>query len=210
MDDFKGVSLGGDLVYNEAGKGPVFDLKLKPLQIDKCFRLGERFGYHRFFFLGLPGTSTKDLPKYLKCNTEAFRNKFSEWMAGQTFHILGREWRCVYVKPKKAKPKSGRSEKKTFNSITNIAVLFAVNGVGFNESSPLVRNAVPSKMTVEELLEWLIDFGSCREHTIAKLFARIALGMFLLYFSLILLAADCSQALRAQILRLSSPTIRSF
>lgn len=175
-DSFDGVVLTGDLTYLEQRGSSVFDFRLKPLKIERSYRLSRRFGSDRFFILGMPGLAAENLPSYLKSEAASIRRGIIHWLVNSEHRFLGRVWRAFYVKP----PPTNRVRKNdqgSFNEIKHRVYFFAVDGHDF---SPRINPSSPKRheaMTVKDLLEWFMPTAVNLEQPCLKFFARLALGL---------------------------------
>ena len=173
------VVFAGDLKFTNDPGRPIFQLQLKPLKKDRSYRLARKFGGDRFFVLGIPGLTERDLPAHLRKFSEHARNTIISWLLESDHHFLGRHWRAFFVKPQPL-PKNRKANP---NDIRYRIYLFAVDGQDFQHRSNLVEAKRNSRqeykhitMTVQELLQWLIPFEMNTDQSCLKLFARITLG----------------------------------
>ena len=162
------VAFKGELQFSDNAKDPLFQLRLKPLALEDSYRLARRFGFDRFMILHIPSLEPRDLPKHITCNGEAARKAIVEWLVESTHYLLGREWRAFYVKPRANKTVKGSSAQWRVYT-------FAVNGQEFRPSGydPKAHSKVP----LEDLLKWFIDFETNMEAPALKLFSRFQLAV---------------------------------
>ncbi|MCJ1438921.1 hypothetical protein MMC27_008311 [Xylographa pallens] len=180
-NDPEKVVFAGDLKFSDDIRRPIFQLQLKPLEADKSYRLARKFGGDRFFVLGLPGLTERELPSYLRNEAGSVRSAIISWLLETEHHFLDRTWRAFFVRPHSTSTKVRKAKISSFNSIRHRIYMFAVDGRGFRRRSRLTRSSIANEaghvaMTKEELLEWIIPFEQNAHQSCLKLFARIALG----------------------------------
>ena len=174
-DSFDGVALTGDLTYAEQRGSSVFDFRLKPMKMERSYRLARRFGSDRFFIVGVPGLAAENMPSFLKNEAAAVRQGIIHWLANVEHRFLGRVWRAFYVK-EQGMSKARRSGQSSFNETKHRIYLFAVDGYGF---CPRTNPTNPNRheiMTVKDLLEWFMPMKVNLEQPCLKIFTRLALG----------------------------------
>lgn len=177
--NYDGVSLTGELQYAEQPGGPIFDFSLKPMKVEKSYRLARRFGGDRFCAIGMPGLSSENLPGYLKPNHSAVRESIIKRLVDTEFCFLGRIWRAFYLKPDRKKPR-GRKQ-NSFNEPKFRIYFFAQDGHGFG-NQPLTGEADPrrnfhSPMSIANLIDWFMPAEQNRDQYCLKFFTRLALGL---------------------------------
>ncbi|MCJ1262320.1 hypothetical protein MMC22_002190 [Lobaria immixta] len=177
--NYDGVSLTGELQYAEQPGGPIFDFSLKPMKVEKSYRLARRFGGDRFCVIGMPGLSSENLPGYLKPNHSAVRESIIKRLVDTEFCFLGRLWRAFYLKPDRKKP---RGRKQNSSNETKFRIyFFAQDGHGFG-NQPLTGEADPrrnfhSPMSIANLIDWFMPAEQNRNQNCLKFFTRLALGL---------------------------------
>lgn len=183
--DFEGVALTGKLKLLDQQKGPVFEFHLNPLRLEPTYRLCRKFGSDRFCILSLPGFGPGDLPSYLRSDHTSARETISNWLSGTDHKFLGRTWRAFFPKQDRSKKKGARSG---VHDSRNRVYLFAEDGVGFRDEKclgePDPRLLDRPRVTIAEMIEWLMPFKANADQPLLKFFARLALGLiraFLLY-----------------------------
>ncbi|MCJ1401803.1 hypothetical protein MMC11_005020 [Xylographa trunciseda] len=180
--DPEDVVFAGDLKFSNDIRAPMFQLQLKPLKTDRSYRLARKFGGDRFFILGIPGLTERELPSYLRSGAGSVRSAIISWLLETEHHFLDRTWRAFFVKPQQTSTKVRKAKISSFNSIRHRIYLFAVDGRGFKRRSRLTRSSSATEgghvaMTVQELLEWIIPFEQNADQSCLKLFARISLAL---------------------------------
>ena len=176
---FENVSLSGDLKYAGHTDGSIFVLSLKPLKVEKSYRLARKFGGDRFCIIGMP--RLEKLPAYLKVNPAIMRARIVNLLTSHDISFLGRRWRAFYLKPDPDFAKKTRSTpQSSLNDIKYRVYFFARDGDGFQREAAESEDAGSShrcKMEVEEMLNWLMPFKHNLKQPCLKFFARLALGL---------------------------------
>lgn len=175
IDSNKSVMLSGALVWADApGKG-VFDLTLKPLQLDKSCRFERRFGGDRLLCLTIPDLA-RDIPPHLKLKADDALSAVSQWLGCHTHHIAGRHWRAFYVENVERKRNSAAPASfKVF--------LFAVDGTDFlqfpSPPGPLggASSDTRTAVTLKAFLDWYMPIESNIGSKDQKFFQRQKLGL---------------------------------
>lgn len=184
---FHGVVLSAQLQFNNSQEGPFFRFQLQPLKVEVSHRLGRRFGNDRFMEISIPSISGKKLPKLLKDaeqlgQGDACRKVIVEWITRENHNFLGIIWGAFYLKDNtKKKTKLKLSVEEEVDSRANYTIyLLATDGVGFRASKTLPPKGEPphrhTKMSVAEMVDWLIPLQQNMQQKCLKLFSRIALG----------------------------------
>ncbi|MCJ1394492.1 hypothetical protein MMC18_007370 [Xylographa bjoerkii] len=176
------VVFAGDLKFLNDIRRPVFQLQLKPLKTDRSYRLARKFGGDRFFILGIPGLTERELPSYFRSEAGTVRSAIISWLLDTEHHFLDRTWRAFFVKSQETSTRVRKAKISSFNSIRHRIHMFAVDGRGFKRRSRLTRSSSANDgghvaMTVKELLEWIIPFEQNEDQSCLKLFARIPLAL---------------------------------
>lgn len=175
------VSFTGDLKFSEQPGGPIFDFSLKPMKIEKSYRLARKFGGDRFCIVGMPGITNEYLPSHRKQNHAAVYESITNRLGDTPVHFLGRTWRAFYTKPESSK-KTRRGNQSGFNNTKHRIYFFACNGHDFikkhrmGETDPRKPDRI--EMPVQDLLNWFMPFDRNQDQTCLKLFARLGLGSF--------------------------------
>lgn len=175
--NFENVSLTGDLKFPEHADSSIFQLSLKPLKVEKSYRLARKFGGDRFCIIGMP--RIEKLPPYLKINPVIMRARIVDLLTGHDISFLGRMWRAFYLKPEFAK-KTRSSPQSYLNDTKYRVYFFAQDGHGFRREGAESEDAGSShhsKMEVEEMLNWFMPFKHNLKQPCLKFFARLALGL---------------------------------
>ena len=175
------IVFAGDLKFSDEIRRPIFQLQLKPLKIDRSYRLARKFGGDRFFILGIPGLTERELPSHLRGEADSVRNAIISWLLETEHRFLDRTWRAFFVKPQQTSTKFRKAKVNSFNSIRHRIYMFAIDGRSFKRRYRSTRSSVASEgshvaMTREDLLEWIIPFEQNLHQSCLKLFARITLG----------------------------------
>ncbi|RDA92037.1 hypothetical protein CP533_0969 [Ophiocordyceps camponoti-saundersi (nom. inval.)] len=168
-----------------------FRLILKPLEIDKGYRLSRRFGADRFLTVNIPD------PKALRRKLEEHDRgkgdvlvKFNNWLFSSSPHVfLGRDW-VPYFFSKKGTKKSTKKATTKGAKETQFAMsrifLFASDGPGFRKTSagafPCPEEALTplsrTKLTLDGLTHWAIGIKDAENSakSAVKLFSRWSLS----------------------------------
>lgn len=178
---FDNVLLSGSLQYVDQPREPIFRLSLKPLRLERSYRMSRKFGNDRFFVLEIPGLDNMAMPAYLKLDQEEFYEAAVQWFASHEHKFLGRKWRAFCLKPEdRKKSRVGKASESTFNEPRFRVYFFAIEGYDFrNENSvgedhPRLSNH--TKSTVRDLIDWFMPASENRQILSLKFFARLALG----------------------------------
>ena len=172
------VVYSGDLSFSGKIGRPIFDFRLKPMTTEKSNRLTRKFGGDRFFILGIPGLTAKELPFILRRDAARVRDGLISWLLETDHQFLGRTWRAFLVKrPQKSRKKNISSS----NAVKHRIFLFAVDGCAFRRRS--LRSFLNIDLrkwqfaiTIQELLEWFMPMKLNMDQSCLKLFARLNLG----------------------------------
>lgn len=174
-DSNKSVILSGALTWADApGKG-LFELKLKPLQLEKSCRFERRFGGDRFLSLTIPELG-RAVPQNLKIGAENTHSAISHWLGRHAHYIAGRYWRAFYVENVERKQNS--------NAPASFKVfLFAVSGVDISAAPPFdhVLGGTSSDhrtaVSLKEFIDWYMPIKSNIGSEDKKYFQRLKLGL---------------------------------
>ena len=178
--DFSCVGLSGDLKFSSRPGQPLFDFKLKPLQVQSSYRLSRKYGGDRFCVITMPAIEPNDLPTYLKDFHSAFRLALITWLGDTDHFFLGRTWRAFYCKPESGKKSEGRGQKLLAKTGFRI-FFFAVDGKGFQQGLP--RGELdPRKLnhittTLPKMISWFMPAKENQKQPCLKSFARLALAV---------------------------------
>lgn len=174
----KAVTLSGELVFNSDSNGPLFSLKLSPLQVDRSHRAARRFGADRFLELLIP---------YPECirkaskDKEKFADVIVRWLTGKKHYFLGRRWAAFFLKP----GTTAKSTRKDAPDVYRLRVwFFACEGDSFRRATngqlPSATDATtPDRRTTVKLcrfIDWLIGGLGTTDQQVPKLFSRISLS----------------------------------
>lgn len=192
-DDFylndETVVLTMSLSFTSSNTGPFFQLELHPLQFDKSYRLSRRFGPDRFLQVIVPSLEPQNIPS-LKHRSGTLIAQLRRWLLTERHPLFGRVWTPFSIRPFEDRPakKSGSRddwkvpEPRKINK--NRLYLFAEDGDDFRNS--LLRPLPPSnekpvgrhtRMTVAQLIGWLLQPSDNADQPALKLFSRISLGL---------------------------------
>ena len=174
-DSNKSVMLGGALTWADApGKG-LFELKLKPLQLEKSCRFERRFGGDRFLSLTIPELG-RAIPQNLKIGAENTHSAISHWLGCHAHYIAGRYWRAFYVENVERKQNS--------NAPASFKVfLFAVSGVDISPPPSVDHvlggsgNNRRTAVSLKDFIDWYMPIASNIESKDKKFFQRLKLGL---------------------------------
>jgi hypothetical protein len=166
--------MSASIDFNPSKDAPLFLLRLNPLRLEKGCRLNRRFGPDRFLEVLIPSTNGKAAASILKDDVSV--DKLIHWLTRQRHSMFGRRWAAFfaadagYRKPIK-EVRASPDAKPVFKERIH---LFAEQSSDFKMSvSP---NVLPVK-TVEEMLDWLLQFNLNQDQSFLKLFSRIQLGL---------------------------------
>lgn len=163
------VVLGGSLEFNESITGPLFRLRLKPLQLELSHRVGRRLGNDRFFEVDMPHLTGRELPKLLQDLGPQGQDAVLQWLVDTSHSLFGRSWKPFFCKPADRKStKAQKTGKKIFKSDSELAhrvYFFAVSGKGLEEEIPI--RVLLNKIRLER---------KNKHQSFLKLFSRTSLG----------------------------------
>lgn len=171
----KSVVLSGTLNWAEAPQKGLFDLKLKPLQLEKSCRFERRFGGDRLLCLTMPDLS-RDMPQHHKLKADSISSAVSQWLGSETHYIAGRHWRAFYME------NAERKRNKTTMAGFKI-FLFAVGGVDISlPTSPQGylggrRSESRTTISLKEFIDWYMPIKSNIGSKDKKFFQRQKLGL---------------------------------
>lgn len=178
----KMVVLSASLVLSNLRDGPLFSFQLQPLKLDMSHRLGRRFGHDRFFEMKLPTLVGSKFAKQMPEMEGTGSRLVISWLVREAHEFLGRQWRPFYVKDGRVKRKNTSILEKMQSdpSLSHRMYFYAENGIDFidenvihpKDSSPEKR----CKMSVSDLITWLIHPEENKMQPYLKLFSRISLG----------------------------------
>ena len=177
--NFEGVSLSGKLKFLDGQEGPLLELILNPLRMERSNRMTRKCGSDRFCALDIPGLDQKDLPGYLSSHAAAARQAIISWLFHTPHNFLGRQWRALSMIPEKKKL-GGRASSSLRESKHRID-LFAEDGPDFRRG-PQIGEADPRipdrpKTSVEQLIEWFMPARNNQDQPCLKFFARLRQGL---------------------------------
>lgn len=178
-NNYDKVSLTGELKFAEQPGGPIFHFSLKPMKVERSYRLARKFGGDRFCIVGMPGISCGNLPGHLKPDHFAVRDSLVKRLVDTDLCFLGRIWRAFYLKPDSKKPHRGKQS--SFNEIKYRIYFFARDGHDFTnqpstgEKDP--RRSSHAPMSIETLIDWFMPAKNNQGQTCLKFFSRLALGV---------------------------------
>jgi hypothetical protein len=158
----EGITFKGQMNLSTKQYGPVFNLQLHPVQLEKSCRFQRHFGSDRFLYLNTPKLDFDKIHRFNKAEGERIRSNWAEWLMRE-HSFLGRKWRVFHVKS--VKRTTTKSKKKAVTHDTRI-VLFATNGCGIQEPC-----------CVGEMLDWFLPFAQNKTQTFCKAYARFDLGL---------------------------------
>ncbi|KAH6606910.1 hypothetical protein Trco_006063 [Trichoderma cornu-damae] len=179
----KAVVLTAELVYNRDASGPLYGLRLHPLELSLGHRLSRRFGADRFLEIIMPSPSVSidDEPRVLKEGRGDSLEKIVDWLTRSRHNFLGRSWKPFFLRNVKKSPGNRGTP-------TERIYLFACNGHNFR--NPIAPDDIPpleealemrsrTKLKLSGLLRWAIGIGDERNsgQPFTKLFSRLALSL---------------------------------
>jgi hypothetical protein len=168
------VTLSASVDFSTSKDGPLLVVRLNPLRLEKGCRLNRRFGPDRFFEVLIPSINSKEAPALLQ--DEVGAKKFIHWLTRERHLIFGRQWAAFfasdggYRKPLK-ELRTSPDAQPIFKEMIHF---FAESGNGFKNSESAGTLNVGS---VEDMLDWLLQFKRNEEQPFLKLFSRIQLGL---------------------------------
>jgi hypothetical protein len=164
------VTFSAALDFNSSKDGPLFLLRLNPLRLEKGCRLKRRFGPDRFLEILIPSTSTKAFSPVLK--DEASVEKLIRWLTRERHSILGKDWAAFFVADA-----GYRKPIKEVRASPDAKPVFKERIHLFSEDSTSVCSEALRVKSVEEMLDWLLQFKNNQDQSFLKLFSRIQLGL---------------------------------
>lgn len=179
------LTFSASLVYSPK-KWPMFKLRLDPPKLGLPHRLDRRFGSDRFIELIIPALESMKNPPSMKALEAKASLVVKEWLAKKSHKFLDRTWAAFFVREfKDGKPQKARAN--TFETPSeapgkNRLYLFAQDGKGFlsepgQAASVNDRPDRHTKMSRDELAEWLLQVSKNQDQPIMKLCSRFALGL---------------------------------
>ncbi|KAF2395987.1 hypothetical protein EJ06DRAFT_252729 [Trichodelitschia bisporula] len=157
---FEGVTLKGKMSF--AGeKGPLCELTVDAIELEKSCRFQRAFGCDRFFYLLVPQFDQP--PERLKSQRQNLKEAFLEWLHGRRY-ILGRTWEAVHVEVYKNSKVSKFGPATPKMKYGYRVVLFATKGPGLQNKS------------VDDLVNWFMPLDRNLHLPFTKAFARLELG----------------------------------
>jgi len=175
----RGITMSG--YFQFMLDGPIFQLRLRPLQLDNSHRLERRFGAERFLEIDMPNITGTKVPKTLRDLNSVGKAVIVKWLTDQ-HKFIGKTWTVFCNKPirTKGKPKNKGLETKSEldNSLTQRLFFFAVTGDGFKpcKGTPLPGSTQDS-WTADGLLNWIRPTSENRSQPYLKLYARTSLSL---------------------------------
>ncbi|RDL40876.1 uncharacterized protein BP5553_00855 [Venustampulla echinocandica] len=160
-----GVVLGGSLEFNESAAGPLFQLRLKPLQLELSHRVGRRLGNDRFLEIDMPHLTGRGLPKLLQDLGVRGQDAVFQWLVDTPHSLFSRCWNPFFCKPADRKTKKAqKTSKKIFKTDSELAhrvYFFAVSGTGLeteisirsllNKTTALSRNSATVTLELSQI-----------------------------------------------------------
>ena len=175
--------MGGFLNFLSATDDSIFQLLLRPLQLDRSHRLERRFGCDRFLEIDVPNIEGYKVPKTLRSLGKAGKSIILDWLMGEHNFIADRSWRAFCNKPLRPKDKK-LIETERDNKPAHRIFLFATNGNDFGpaQGTPTLSNHVPifgtkAAWTVDGLLNWIRPTLENESQPALKLYARTTLAL---------------------------------
>jgi hypothetical protein len=180
----KSIMLSGALAWSSSSHEGLFNLELKPLQLEKSCRFERRFGGDRLLCLTIPDLA-RDIPQHLKLGPEDVLFAVSQWLGCYPLHIAGRQWRAFYIE--------NVDRKRNSAALAGFKVfLFAVNGVDFSSKVPtnsrLGGSSSDSRMgiSLESFIDWYMPIKANIGSKDQKFFQRLKLGLSRSYSTIVL------------------------
>ena len=184
VEEHRQVVFAASLSDTTPSKDTMYKLKLLPIKLDRPTRLGRRFGGDRFLELVLPSPGSTGALK-----DENARRDLISWLALAKHSLAGRTWRAFYTKDNGWKKsvvgvRLGPEPKMVSE---DRVYLFCETGDGFGHNEPgcLPEKGQPiharTAVSVQSMLEWLLQLKQNTHQPKLKLFSRIALGTTKVY-----------------------------
>ncbi|KAL1641810.1 hypothetical protein SLS58_005852 [Diplodia intermedia] len=175
---FENITLKVKLSFTDKNHGPIFKLRLQPLQLEETScRFQRAFGGDRFLYLETPKFQGDRLPEHLKGQLEAIEERFPEWLGAKGKRFLGRKWETIHVEPIGDKKKSkGRAQDEGRGYRV---ILFATSGndIDSTKETGKIRSGTRRTMSVYDLVNWFMPLDKNANQRYLKAFARISLGL---------------------------------
>ncbi|KAL0259688.1 hypothetical protein SLS55_005425 [Diplodia seriata] len=177
---FENITLKAKLSFtdNNNNHGPIFKLRLQPLQLEEAScRFQRAFGGDRFLYLETPEFRGDRLPEHLKGQLAAIEERFQEWLGAKGKRLLGRKWETLHVEPIKEKKKfKGRAQDE---GRAYRVILFATSGndIDSTKETGKIRSGTRRTMSVYDLVNWFMPLDKNANQRYLKAFARISLGL---------------------------------
>ncbi|OIW32897.1 hypothetical protein CONLIGDRAFT_569861 [Coniochaeta ligniaria NRRL 30616] len=168
------VIMSASVDFNPSKDGPLFLVRLSPLRLEKGCRLNRRFGSDRFFEVLMPSTNSRAVPEILKDDVSV--RELVHWLTRTRHSIFGRQWAAFFAadagyRKQLKELRTSPDAKPVFKERIHF---FAEYGNGFTESQ--CHDALPVS-SVEQMLDWLLQFKRNEGQPFLKLFSRIQLGL---------------------------------
>jgi hypothetical protein len=156
---FDGFTFKGQINLRNKQTGPIFSLRLMPVQADDSCRFQRRFGSDRFIYLNTPRLGGSEVRGFTSEERLLIQEQWIEWL--KTEHkFMGRKWRVFHLEPLK------RTKKTTNKVHDKRIVMFATEGWGIEQPC-----------SVGEMLDWFFCFAKNSDQSYCKAFARFDLGL---------------------------------
>lgn len=182
--NFDEVTLTGDLDFSNNSDNEsrsIFHLSLKPMKVEKSYRLARKFGSDRFCIIGIPGLDRP--PARFKVSSTTMRAIIVDSLMHTDLVFLGRRWRAFYLR----KPEKPERSKKTrsphqnhYENTKQPVFFFARDGDGFGKNGAENEGNLRPKIELEELLNWFMPFKENLRQPCLKFFSRLALGTIII------------------------------
>lgn len=149
------IMLKANLIFSASASADKFlTLSLQPLKIERACILQRHFGSSRFMYIEVPQIHTFN-GIHLKGQQDLLKSRYKEWLCTEK-EFLGRIWRVFHVQDIKKKNSKD-------NLLSQRLVLFAVDG-------PRLQ-----KISLYEMLNWVIPLEKNGDHGFCKAYARLDL-----------------------------------
>ena len=166
------------IMYATSKDDVLFKIKFNPLQLEpKSFRLARKFGANRFMTVKMPNIARTDiLPQHLKSTTvDVLINAVIRWMNNDKKEFMGYKW--VPLIPRDNRDSKMPQDRQDALPMKKL-FLFATEGQGLE------------KITIDELVNWMIPLDQNWKEPACKLYQRIELGTSMTYATLVFTPAQ--------------------
>lgn len=174
---FENVTLKATISFTNTNEGPIFKMRLHPLQLEAAScRFQRAFGGDRFLYLETPVFRGDQVPAHLKGQIPAIKERFEEWLGRACGTFLGRVWQPIFVDLIKEKKNTMFRQQEQLRGYR--VILFATRGFDIEPTRQRkIRSGTRHTMSVYDLVNWFMPLDRNSDQLYLKAFSRISLGL---------------------------------